>query len=181
AGDELIGLLRRLNQEWETTIVLAEHRLERALYCADRVIAMQHGRVACDGEPQRFLTWAQEHEPALQTPAAKLLALAGLGPPPAGVRQARATLRRRGLLDPPAGSASTGEPTDAAGDGPPPTSAAEPSPERVLGRRAAWRARRRGASVAALRMRGVWHELRDGPAILRGVDLELAPGDSVAL
>src|SRR5581483_6808707 len=84
AGDELIGLLRRLNQEWETTIVLAEHRLERALYCADRVIAMQHGRVACDGEPQRFLTWAQEHEPALQTPAAKLLALAGLGPPPAG-------------------------------------------------------------------------------------------------
>jgi energy-coupling factor transport system ATP-binding protein len=31
AGDELIGLLRRLNQEWETTIVLAEHRLERCL------------------------------------------------------------------------------------------------------------------------------------------------------
>ena len=31
AGDELIGLLRRLNQEWETTVVLAEHRLERCL------------------------------------------------------------------------------------------------------------------------------------------------------
>ena len=31
AGDELIGLLRRLNQEWETTILLAEHRLERCL------------------------------------------------------------------------------------------------------------------------------------------------------
>ncbi len=30
-------------------------------------------------------------------------------------------------------------------------------------------------------MRGVWHELRDGPAILRGVDLTLAPGESVAL
>ncbi|MGH2881015.1 MAG: ABC transporter ATP-binding protein, partial [Solirubrobacteraceae bacterium] len=29
AGDELIGLLRRLNQEWDTTIVLCEHRLER--------------------------------------------------------------------------------------------------------------------------------------------------------
>jgi len=27
----------------------------------------------------------------------------------------------------------------------------------------------------------VWHELRDGPAILRGVDLTLAPGESVAL
>jgi energy-coupling factor transport system ATP-binding protein len=30
-------------------------------------------------------------------------------------------------------------------------------------------------------MKGVWHELRDGPAILRGVDLDLAPGESVAL
>ncbi len=30
-------------------------------------------------------------------------------------------------------------------------------------------------------MRGVWHELRDGPAILRGVDLALRPGESVAL
>ena len=40
AGDELIGLLRRLNQEWETTVVLAEHRLERCLSAADRVIAL---------------------------------------------------------------------------------------------------------------------------------------------
>ena len=44
AGDELIGLLRRLNQEWETTIVLAEHRLERCLTAADRVIALDRGR-----------------------------------------------------------------------------------------------------------------------------------------
>ena len=51
AGDELIGLLRRLNQEWETTIVLAEHRLERCLAAADRVIALERGRVACDGDP----------------------------------------------------------------------------------------------------------------------------------
>jgi ABC-type multidrug transport system ATPase subunit len=30
-------------------------------------------------------------------------------------------------------------------------------------------------------MKGVWHELRDGPAILRGVDLTVQPGESVAL
>jgi energy-coupling factor transport system ATP-binding protein len=39
----------------------------------------------------------------------------------------------------------------------------------------------RDRAETALRVRGVWHELRDGPAILRGVDLELAAGDSVAL
>src|SRR5206468_6640955 len=98
AGDELLGLLRRLNQEWETTVVLAEHRLERCLYAADRVIALERGRLACDGAPEEFLAWAGRRAPALQTPAAKLFAQAGLRPAPAGVRQARATLRGRRLL-----------------------------------------------------------------------------------
>ena len=49
SGDELIWLLRRLNEEWGVTVLLAEHRLERCLAAADRVIAMDGGRIACDG------------------------------------------------------------------------------------------------------------------------------------
>src|SRR5262249_9927610 len=48
AGDELIWLLRRLNEEWGVTILLAEHRLERCLPAADRVIAMDAGTIAFD-------------------------------------------------------------------------------------------------------------------------------------
>jgi energy-coupling factor transport system ATP-binding protein len=33
----------------------------------------------------------------------------------------------------------------------------------------------------ALRLRGVWFEIEDGPSVLRGVDLRLYPGDRVAL
>ena len=40
AGDELIGLLRRLNEDGDTAVLLAEHRLERCLGAADRVLAM---------------------------------------------------------------------------------------------------------------------------------------------
>ena len=156
AGDELIGLLRRLNQEWETTILLAEHRLERCLASADRVIALQDGRLGCDGDPQEFLEWSGQHAPALQTPAGKLFALAGLHPAPAGVRQARAGLRARGLL-PEHESAAVAE--------------RQPRP----------RLRRRRRPDAALELRGVWHELHRGPAILRGVDLRLQAGESVAL
>ena len=155
AGDELIGLLRRLNEEWETTIVLAEHRLERCLGAADRVISLQAGCVAHDGDPKSFLEWSAQHEPALQTPGAKLFALAGLRGAPTGVKQARATLRSHGLL-----------PEDG-------------HPEPVAAIKA--KGRRPRKTPKALRMRGVWHELRDGPAILRGVDLTLAPGESVAL
>jgi energy-coupling factor transport system ATP-binding protein len=164
AGDELVGLLRRLNQEWETTILLAEHRLERCLTAADRVISLEHGRVAHDGDPSSFLAWAARRAPALQTPGAKLFALAGLRPAPVGVREARAALRTRGLL------------ADADALGPGRTAdARDPAHTAPRPRR---RSRRRGAALA---LRGVWHELRDGPAILRGVTLSLQPGESVAL
>jgi energy-coupling factor transporter ATP-binding protein EcfA2 len=162
AGDELIGLLRRLNQEWETTILLAEHRLERCLAAADRVIALDRGRVGCDCDPQAFLAWAGTDAPALQTPAARLFAEAGIDPPPAGVRQARAALRARGLL------AEDAQPERPAIDDP-------AMPRWRMGKR------RSAKAEPALELKGIWHELRDGPAILRGVDLHVAPGESLAL
>ncbi len=162
AGDELIGLLRRLNQEWETTVVLAEHRLERCLTAADRVIALSNGSVACDGDPAAFMQWAGTHAPALQTPAAKLFALSDLHPAPVGVKQARAALRELALL-PDAGAQPSHDPHARPG---------------ALARR---RGARRARKLSALTLRGVWHELRDGPAILRGVELSVAPGEAIAL
>ena len=59
------------------TIVLAEHRLERCLAAADRVVAMDAGTIAFDGAPRGFLAWAQGADPALETPGARLFSLAG--------------------------------------------------------------------------------------------------------
>jgi energy-coupling factor transport system ATP-binding protein len=151
AGDELVWLLRRLNEEWGTAVVLAEHRLERCLAHADRVVALQDGAVVCDAQPRAFLEWAGDRSPALQTPGARLFERAGLRPLPAGVKDARATLRAHGLLD----------------EHVPPQAAA---PQR-----------RRKRDPFALRARGVWCELPGGRAVLRDVDLALAPGERVAL
>jgi energy-coupling factor transport system ATP-binding protein len=150
AGDELISSLRRLNEDADTTILLAEHRLERCLPAADRVIAMVGGRLAFDGPPSDFLQWAGRAEPSLQTPGARLLQGLGL-PPAAGVKRARAALRAAGL-------------TPAHG---------QPAPRRLA-------PPARGAR-AALRLDRVWHELRDGPAILRAASLSIAAGERVAL
>jgi energy-coupling factor transport system ATP-binding protein len=162
AGDELIGLLRRANEDADATIILAEHRLERCLGAADRVIALAGGRVVCDAEPERFLTWAGETAPTLQTPGARLLGAVGEAPVP-GVKRARAALRRRGLL-PEAGSAAAGlEPAEPC----------EPASRR--------RRRRSAEPASALELDRVWHELRGGPAILRDLSLTVAPGERVAL
>lgn len=154
AGDELIGLLRRCNEDFDTTILLSEHRLERCLAAADRVIALRSGRIACDAPPEQFLAWAAHSAPALRTPGARLLDSVGIAPVP-GVKRARAALRRRGLLP---YTLDDGEP--------------EPQPTR---------ARRGGTPPGALAFRGVWHELRSGPVILRNVSLRLQPGERVAL
>ena len=52
--------------------MLAEHRIERCLAAADRVIAMDAGAIAFDGHPESFLEWALASDPALATPGAKL-------------------------------------------------------------------------------------------------------------
>ena len=166
AGDELVWLLRRLNEEWGMAIVLVEHRLERCLSAADRVLAFEDGALACDASPRGFLEWAAERAPALATPGARLFARAGLRPPPSGVKEARATLRAHGLLDP-RGDKQLGDRTPSA----------EPAPAQ---RRRLRRAAREGAAPA-LAFHGVWHERSGGRAVLRGVDLSIAPGERVAL
>jgi energy-coupling factor transport system ATP-binding protein len=148
AGDELVWLLRRLNEDWGTAVVVAEHRLERCLPAADRVIALVEGRIACDAPPREYLAWAAEAMPALATPAARLFSLAGLAERPASVKEARAGLRAAGVEIP--------RPISAEGVRPPKRS-------------------------AALRVRRVWFEIEDGPAVLRGLQLELRPGERVAL
>jgi energy-coupling factor transport system ATP-binding protein len=99
AGDELISLLRRLNEEWAVTILLGEHRLERCLSAADRVVALADGSVGFDGKPHAFLDWALDADPALATPGGRLLRSAGL-PPPTSVREARHAIHGSGLATP---------------------------------------------------------------------------------
>jgi energy-coupling factor transporter ATP-binding protein EcfA2 len=175
AGDELIWLLRRLNEEWGVTILLAEHRLERCLAAADRVVAMTAGSISFDGNPRHFLTWAQRTDEALETPAAKLFSLCGIEPLPVGVRDARQILSAakrcgEGSRTPSSLNFFGGE----SGAG------RERVDEKV-------QAVRRGSgspSVPAVDVRDLWVELNSGDSmhdVLRGVDLKVERGERVAL
>ena len=144
AGDELIWQLRRLNQECDTAVVLVEQRLERCLAAADRVIAMSDGEVVCDRDPAGFLAWAAEHEPALQTPGARLFAGAGLRPlaerrqaGPHGSQARGAAGRPRG------GRGGSGDGDERRRAGPSPAPGGRRFPRRPRARRGGSRARRR--------------------------------------
>jgi energy-coupling factor transport system ATP-binding protein len=179
AGDELIWLLRRLNEEWGVTILLAEHRLERCLAAADRVVAMDSGAIAFDGAPPDFLSWAQEADMALETPGARLFSLAGIEPLPTGVRDARRILAsaeaieggRVGGLDrarrPVFRTASSARDVDSKAKNPARGRDPRPSPD-----------------TTAVDVRDLWVELDDGETkrdVLRGIDLQIDRGERVAL
>lgn len=170
AGDELVWLLRRLNEEHGCAVLIAEHRLDRCLHHADRVLALDRGRLVCDAPPDEFLAWAARSAPGLLPPAARIFRAAGRTPLPVGVKDARERLDDPTAPECPAPERGDDDPTDG---GPPP----ERAPRR-------WWARSRTASadaVPAVAARGLWREIPDGPSVLRGVDLRVDPGERVAL
>ena len=181
AGDELIGLLRRLNEEWGLAVVCAEHRLERCLAAADRVLALADGRIAFDGEPGDFLQWALASDPALATPAARLFDLAGLNPPPTSVKQARAIL----AAQTPAWSVRASDEVAVGMCEPAAPSAPKPAGNGAEGEASGGvipkASHRRGGSLEVV---DLWAELDDGRGprdVLRGIDLSLGEGERVAL
>ncbi len=185
SGDELIWLLRRLNEEWGVAVVLAEHRLERCLAAADRVIAMESGRLGFDGAPRDFLAWAIKEKPELATPSALMFAGAGIDPLPVGVRDARQILRQR------AQPTDSTKPPETGGDNPPNRWVDAPGTKRASGSGGdsppdTW-VRAPGRDVASgvvLEAKRLWVELDpgEGPVdVLRGVDLTVRAGEKVAL
>ena len=97
-ADDVLGALTRLNADLGTTVLLAEHRLERAAPLADRVVIVDGGRVGTPGAPGALLA-GYPGAPSVT----RLGRVLGWDPPPLTVRDARAWAAREpvDLPDPP--------------------------------------------------------------------------------
>ena len=74
SSEELLSAIRRLSEDTGATIVLAEHRVERCLHLATRVLYMEDGAVLVDATPQEFAGWAAGSRRELLPPVARLFA-----------------------------------------------------------------------------------------------------------
>ena len=109
AARELLGMIKRLNDEWGITVVMSEHRLDELLPLVDRVVRLERGRIAFDGEPRRFAAeaWRRRDahwDAALPAVARRALAHAEatatpLAEVPLTVKEARAWLAGAGLSE----------------------------------------------------------------------------------
>ena len=90
-ADDVLAALGRLNDDLGTTVVVAEHRLERAGPLADRALVLEAGAIRADGRPADVVASL-----AGAPPVTHLGRLLGWSPAPLTVREARTALRVAG-------------------------------------------------------------------------------------
>jgi len=94
SGEEILTIVRRLNEENGITVVLIEQRLERCFHLADRILVMEEGRIVCDSHnPQAMAHWAAENCRSLMPPLVRLFASAGYPEIPLTVKEGRKILK----------------------------------------------------------------------------------------
>ncbi|KRV46593.1 cobalt ABC transporter ATP-binding protein [Wenjunlia vitaminophila] len=105
AAEEVLSVLQRLVHDLGTTVLLAEHRLERVVQYADTVVLLPgRGRPPVIGSPAEVMAVSPVHPPVVGLGRA-----AGWSPLPLSVRDARrraSELRARLVGEPPASRAA---------------------------------------------------------------------------
>ncbi|MFE0171903.1 ABC transporter ATP-binding protein [Streptomyces sp. NPDC059002] len=161
AAEEVLAVLQRLVHDLGTTVLMAEHRLERVVQYADQVLLLAApGEPPVLGDPAALMARSPVFPPVVA-----LGRIAGWSPLPLTVRDAR---RRAGALR---------ERLAAAGP------RAEPAPEEVAGRGPRLRKGRTPDELTAATTAAVSRlAVRRGRVeALRHVDLTVTPGETVAL
>jgi len=114
AADDVLAALTRLVHDLGMTVLLAEHRLERVLQYADRVVAVAADGTVSDGTPALMMAHS-----TVAPPIVELARVAGWSPVPLSVRDARrvagplrSRLERPGSARPATDAPSTAGPVE---------------------------------------------------------------------
>lgn len=153
AAAEFLAMLKKINNELGTTIILSEHRLEEALPLASRVVVMEGGAIVCEGSASEVGKRLKESKSEMfrAMPAAVQIwgALGAAGECPVSVNEGRAFLRKLVANRRESAAAPVGSPEEAG-----------------------------AAAPIAIELRGTWFAYERGAAdVLRGCDFKARFGE----
>lgn len=84
AAEEVLAAIQRLVHDLGMTVLMAEHRLERVIQYADRIVELDRGTIVADGAPATVM-----QESLVAPPVIRLGRLLNWAPLPTNVRDAR--------------------------------------------------------------------------------------------
>ncbi|MFF8570677.1 ABC transporter ATP-binding protein [Streptomyces sp. NPDC015408] len=174
AAEEVLAVLQRLVHDLGTTVLMAEHRLERVIQYADQVVLLPApGAAPVPGAPADVMAVSPVYPPVVG-----LGRLAGWSPLPLTIRDAR---RRAAPLRERLAGRRIPEHTPPTAVLPaPPALGAAPRRRRLLGARAPRQTSAPTAAPYAAEVRSLAVR-RERVQALRHIDLTVSPGETVAL
>jgi energy-coupling factor transport system ATP-binding protein len=97
---EFIDLLKRLNEEFGMTIIMAEHRLDEVFTLADKIVMMEKGQVEISGEPKHVLPqlWNTSNKAYVPKIPALFLSREGQGSVPLTVKEGREWVQKQKIV-----------------------------------------------------------------------------------
>jgi energy-coupling factor transport system ATP-binding protein len=155
SAEEVLSIVQRLNDELGITVILVEHRLDRVIQHADRLIALDGGKIIADGGARSVLSHNYQ-----------AISDAGIGVPP--VISLANQLKTAGAMD-----------TET------PLTVKEGRMmlrgvfQKISGELPQQGERDTGGPV--IEVEKLWHVYTDGPTALRNVSLKINEGDFVAV
>jgi len=157
AGEEILTMVRRLNEENGITVVLIEQRLERCFHLADRMLVMDKGRIAYDHHaPDAIAHWAVKNNTPFIPPLAQLFASVEYPEIPVTVKQGRRILKSYYPFE----SSTTGRQVIIKN---PPEGLQVSEEESVVD------------------IQNLWFTYSNGQEVLKNVNLNIAPGEFVVI
>ncbi|MBP7332553.1 MAG: putative HMP/thiamine import ATP-binding protein YkoD [Firmicutes bacterium ADurb.Bin373] len=156
SAEDILNLVKRLNEEMGFTVIMIEQRLERCYHLADRILLMEKGRITCDGSAREVARKTSREDSPFLPPVARFFA--GIESPslPLTVKEGRKLLRscvniERALAARPAAGKVGGSPTAPA------------------------------ARDSAVCLKNLWFTYPGGQEVLKDVSLDVREGEFAAV
>lgn len=94
SAEEILHILKRLNEELGYTIILIEQRIDRCFHLADRILFMENASLVFDGNREEFVFWSNEKNKNFLPSVSEYFVKKGYENTPFTVKEGRKKLKK---------------------------------------------------------------------------------------